>query len=1192
MKQCPSENELHELLADSLPADMRTSVEGHIEACAACQRHLDALTQAGELRLAMSHATHEGRPAFLERLQLEYPATLLATSPKTNGTLHFPGPASERAPLGQIGDFEILEELGSGSFGWVFRARERSLNRIVALKVLKPEMTARPDALVRFEREARKASLKHDHVVSVYRFEKPPGFPPYLVMEFVEGETLEARLQCDGKLTPEAAAAIARQIALGLAAAHERGMVHRDIKPANILLDKITDRAKISDFGLARDIANDSMAVTGAGELAGTAPYMSPEHFRAPETVDGRSDVFSLGIVLYQMLTSQLPFKGSFLQIRSAILEEEPASPRRLRDSIPVDLETITLACLEKDPQTRYATAQALAEDLRRFQSGEPVLCRPAGRIERTLKWMYRKPAQAALVGVASVAVLILAVLVAGLFVNAQLEAANKELAKTKDDLQGKNTELSNAKDALVEEKERVNRLKYIADINLAHQAWQNDDFRLLEQYLANYEKSPLRGFEWHYLRWLANTDDRRIGPNDAVTAVAFDPLGKHLAMGVWIEKDEKSQIQVWTTPSKTNPRGELLHTLVGPNHFVTDIAFHRSGKTLIASDRQGTICLWDLKKAQMVSTIPGNAPFAVSPDGQLLAFVRPDRAVQRWSLVTHKEIGAPLHFMDLKDAGNSSKLQRTGPRSPDLDKGKLKGSKGEELPKSRGSGAKEESSAIEQLAFSFDGKRLAAVGGHYTIGGVIAVWDLKTDQRLSFDNAQKDDLRDLLAAVAFSRDGDSIAAVGYDHALRVWDAKTGKLRFRRLAHKLEVLTVAFDSTGDLLATAGWDQTVRIWNARTGEELGSLRGNRGLVQQVAFCPSTNEEGRDHLVARNSLGELRWWDAKQEQTARLTHHDEPVHALAFSPRGRYVAAFGRNSQVLIQELVKPYQRYELPLAIPGSRGLFSHDENSLFLAGKDDTLQIWPFAKGGDAIDVPKTAHLSGPRFVARIENQWFASTAYPSAQESFQNLIPFGPDPKFTNPERQGGDNLIIAVDAAGERLAFVRKGSAIVIRRRHKQTGAVTEMTLKSDALTLVSQTVNALAFSLDGRYLAAGNQDNAILLWDTESGKLRHHLTGHLCFVSCVAFSPDGRRLVSGSEDWTVKIWDVDVGRATLTLTGHKGRIRDLAFSPDGQYLASSSEDATLRIWPGVLDTAKDRWEHRDPSVKLPAQIKRGVK
>ena len=513
MIPCPSKPELQELLADRLPASVRADVEVHIESCPACQGQLDALTQDVEWNLASCALAATG-PAFLDRLQENYPATLIQHETHVSSSLIFPGEVTQQAPLGQVGDFEILEEIGAGSFGWVFRARERSLDRIVALKVLKPEMTARADAVTRFEREARKASLKHDHIVNVYRFEKPANFPPYLVMEFVEGQTLDARLKAGGKLPPEEAVAIARQIALGLAAAHERGMVHRDIKPANVLLDSSSGRAKISDFGLARDIDNESLAVTAAGEMAGTAPYMSPEHFRAPDQVDGRSDLFSLGVVLYQMLTGQLPFKGTFLQIRTSILEDEPIAPRKLRPGLPVDLETIAKKCLEKDAGRRYQSAAAVAEDLRRFQQGETVLVRPAGPVERVKKWACRKPAQAALVGVGTACVVTLVGLAVGLFWSARLQASNASLTDTKNKLESTNTELTQAKQTLEStnadlgsEKARVERLNYIADMNLAHQAWQHDNFELLEQFLRTHEKSNLRGFEWHYLRWLSKSD-------------------------------------------------------------------------------------------------------------------------------------------------------------------------------------------------------------------------------------------------------------------------------------------------------------------------------------------------------------------------------------------------------------------------------------------------------------------------------------------------------------------------------------------------------------------------------------------------------------------------------------------------------------------------------------------------------------
>jgi WD40 repeat protein len=1131
MKLCPTDDELQRLLADRLSDEVRTVVEGHIETCASCQQQLDRITQADELQLGVSPAaTKNTGPAFLQRLQHEYPAELLQDEAALNGSIHFPGPATERAPLGSVGDFEIIEELGSGSFGWVFRARERSLNRIVALKILKPEMTVRPDALARFEREARKASLKHDHVVAVHRFEKPSGFPPYLVMEYVEGETLEARLRREGKLTPEAAASIARQVALGLAAAHENGMVHRDIKPSNILLDKHTGRAKISDFGLARDVANESIAVTGVGELAGTVPYMSPEHFRAPEKIDGRSDVFSLGVVLYQMLTGQLPFRGSFLQIRSGILGDEATPPRRLRETIPGDLETIALACLEKDRERRYATAQAVAEDLRRYQNGEPILCRPTGRVERTVKWAQRKPAQAALVGVGSLALVALVGLIVGVIFNSKLQASNTDLAQIKIKLEGANGKLK-------QQEADVRRLNYIADMNLAHQAWQNDDFHSLQQLLAAQDDVKLRGFEWNYLRWLADADGRRIGPKAEVTAAALDKSGRLLALGV--STGGAAQIQLWTTPSAEKPTGELAHTLEGS---AKHLAFHPEKNWLIAAD--GDIRILDIKTGKMIRTIDGSGPLAVSANGQMLAFVRPDGRVQRWSFAEQREIGAPLMLPEISSGDPGKGIRQiTGPRVTGKPMGKP--TKTEKPDRGGPKDATESNASIQQLAFSPDGKSLAAAGGGYKANGFLAVWNLPAGTLRAFDDAQQGDL---LTCVAFSPDGQTLAAAGYDHALRVWDAQTGKLRFRRVAHKLEVLSLAFHPRGDRIITAGWDQTVKIWNAGTGEELRNLRGNRAYVEKVLAVG-------DNLISLNARGELRWWDVQAEQSARVFRHGAPVLSLAFAPDGKRLAWTDRVGQVVVQDLANPQGRHQLAAEVPIGRGIFERDGKSLLLLDNDGRLRSWQFEKKSAADILPNTGKmwLADGRVVAR-NDRLLASPAHP-AEANAREFADFGKAPN--------GDIAAVAVDAAGERLAFALGNGEVVLRQR--SASEVVEKILRPAG---PGSPINALAFSPDGNLLAAGQQDNSIDIWDTQSGRVRHHLTGHLCFVSCVAFSPDGKRLASGSEDWTIKVWDLDVGRTTLSLTGHQGRIRDLAFSPDGSSLASASEDGSVRIWPGAVD------------------------
>jgi serine/threonine protein kinase len=239
----------------------------------------------------------------------------------------------------------------------------------VALKVPRPGWGESTPCRERFEREAHAAAaVHHEHVVRTYRVATTPGFAvPYLVMEYIEGETLGERLQRRPVLPPREAATIALQVALGLAAAHDQGVVHRDIKPSNILLEKRTGRAKITDFGLAR-VLDRSEALSPSEVIAGTACYMSPEQIHSPQQVGPSSDLFSLGVVLYQLLTGERPFRGTTdSMIMQQIVHEEPVAPRRLNDALNRDLETITLQCLAKEPARRYPTAQELADDLQRW---------------------------------------------------------------------------------------------------------------------------------------------------------------------------------------------------------------------------------------------------------------------------------------------------------------------------------------------------------------------------------------------------------------------------------------------------------------------------------------------------------------------------------------------------------------------------------------------------------------------------------------------------------------------------------------------------------------------------------------------------------------------------------------------------------------------------------------------------------
>jgi transposase/tRNA A-37 threonylcarbamoyl transferase component Bud32 len=299
----------------------------------------------------------------------------------------------ERHEGQHVGRFEVLETVGQGAFGTVYKARDADLDRTVAVKVPRAGNLAGPDELDRFLREARSvAQLRHPAIVAVHEVGQADGVP-YLVSDFVEGLTL-ADLLSGRRPPPREAAELIAAVAEALQYAHYQGVVHRDVKPSNIMIGR-DNRPSVMDFGLAKREAGE-ITMTLDGQVLGTPAYMSPEQARGEaNSVDGRSDVYALGVILYELLTGELPFRGTRRMLLHQVLQDEPRPPRKLNDHIPRDLETICLKAMAKEPGRRYASAQALAEDLRRWLRGEPIVARPVGRLERAWKWVRRNPALA-----------------------------------------------------------------------------------------------------------------------------------------------------------------------------------------------------------------------------------------------------------------------------------------------------------------------------------------------------------------------------------------------------------------------------------------------------------------------------------------------------------------------------------------------------------------------------------------------------------------------------------------------------------------------------------------------------------------------------------------------------------------------------------------------------------------------------
>lgn len=954
----------------------------------------------------------------------------------------------------KLAHFTLLRLLGKGGFGSVWLADDDNLGRQVALKI---PISKDGDYKSLLHEAKTAARLKHPNIVSVYEVGIEEG-QIFIASEFIDGMTLRDMLS-SGLPATQRTVEIVIPVADALQHAHDHEVVHRDIKPANIILNN-EGQPFVTDFGLAKKISADA-SISSEGQVLGTAKYMSPEQAtgKTRET-DHRSDIYALGVVLFEMLTSHSPFRGNVRAIMHQKIFEDAPSPRTLDPSVPKDLETICLKCLEREPEKRYQNAIDVAEELARFQNGEPIQARPVSPVEKLWRWCRRRPYVAALA--------------ASLIFSLTFGLAGVSFFWLKAE---KNANVAN-------------RLYYFSQMKLAVQFLAEGDHEALQQALAPFDDgkklSKFKGFEWDYFDSKMDLFEQMVRIDGPVIDVAISAQGDLFA-GCGSDKN----VSVWKTEN-----GELVQTLSIPAGKFWNISFSPANGNLATGSSDGKIRIWNPRSSdQPLLEMKHGAPVKVvrySPDGKVLASAGIKGAVRLWNAKTleliaeiptgkfelkdfrfspdgtHLAIATDNEFISIWEIENQVRIQRIGPTP-----------------------------LIEKFVYSDDGLTIA-VG---TYNGEIFWWSTESSEQLHFNFADDGSVGDL----EFSNDPHRLLVVKQNGDLIAFDPESKRETNRFHSHSLSYGMIDRSKNGKTIVSGSGDGVIKVFRIDQLNLPDTLWEDKH-IRQVEVLNSGQEvalligDERVEIASLNSLNSSKI----------SVFEGEEITSISAQRSGNLLAVAGDQDEVILWNLETNQIQKTINSDKPSPTDvLFSHDGQQLVIANR--TGKIWIYDV--DDLQSPKINWTSEqPKLTSicfRADDQELA-LAFESGQIEIRDL------------KQEGKLKHSLMVSSSPQALCYFGREHSLAVGTNSGRLH-IWKRDQPDDFSVVTAHTarINTLVAFPDGQRFASGSRDQSVKIWDADSTQQITSLLGHHKQIFSLTISPDGNTLVSGGLLGDIRIW-----------------------------------------------------------------------